>query len=338
MGVAAGADLGVPRVSSGSACLDGAAPCGHTSRVKVSDYDDRLRAAMFAYVNRLAPTDHDVVTSAQLQAFEFEGKRISLLQPMRGIRVVAGLPAALSIRTTYRSDPSQLPYDDSVGEDGYYRYKWRGTERDAFDNKALRQALELQKPLLWFVGVRSGVFLPLPVWLVGEEPNNHQFVVALDDIMREQWAGPGMLEHPADLALRRRYAEVTVKQRLHQPVFRQRVLAAYRSQCAVCHLRHDELLDAAHIKEDSDGGQPIVPNGLAMCAIHHRAFDSNVLGITPAYEVQIRPDILEEHDGPTLRYALQGLHKAKLHVPTHKTARPSADLLEERFERFRAAS
>jgi putative restriction endonuclease len=42
-----------------------------------------------------------------------------------------------------------------------------------------------------------------------------------------------------------------------------------------------------------------VPNGMAMCAIHHRAFDSNVLGITPKYQIRIRPDVLE--NGTDLR-------------------------------------
>jgi predicted restriction endonuclease len=68
--------------------------------------------------------------------------------------------------------------------------------------------------------------------------------------------------HPADLALRRQYAQATVRRRLHQPVFRERVLLAYSLQCALCGLRHPELLDAAHIKEDSEGGQPVVPNGV----------------------------------------------------------------------------
>ena len=59
-----------------------------------------------------------------------------------------------------------------------------------------------------------------------------------------------------------------------------------------------ELLEAAHIREDSDGGEPIVPNGVAMCAIHHKAFDNAVLGIRPDYVIEIRQDILEEIDGP----------------------------------------
>jgi putative restriction endonuclease len=114
-------------------------------------------------------------------------------------------------------------------------------------------------------------------------------------------------------------------------------LRAYVSQCALCRLRHPELLDAAHIKEDSEGGEPVIPNGVAMCAIHHRAFDAQVLGVRPDYVIEIRSDVRDEHDGPTLRFALQGLHGESLSVPRQKDARPDTVLLEERYERFREA-
>ena len=302
------------------------------------DLDDRLRAAAFAYLERLRERHGDHISYRDLEAFQFEGRRVSLIQRMRGIRVVSGLDAALSVLTTYRARPEDRPYEDAEGPDGYLRYKWRGTDPEAFDNKALRTALALGKPLIWFVGVSTGMYLPLfPVWLVGEEPRKHQFVVALDEEMQRQWESANVY-HPVDLALRREYAQAIVHRRLHQRVFRERVLIAYSSQCALCRLRHPELLDAAHIKEDSEGGEPIVPNGVAMCAIHHRAFDAQVLGIRPDYVIQVRHDVLEEHDGPTLRHALQGLHGEALLVPSRRTARPAPDLLDERYERFRKAS
>ena len=83
---------------------------------------------------------------------------------------------------------------------------------------------------------------------------------------------------------------------------------------------------------------PYVHNGVAMCATHHRAFDADVLGIRPDYVVQVRDDVLEEHDGPTLRHTLQGVHGEKMQLPRQRGARPDPILLEERFERFRKAS
>ena len=311
--------------------LDG--PSRHTP-VMSQDFDEALRGAAFAYLDGLRSAKGEALSYRDLERFAFEGKRVSLIQRMRGIRVVAGQEAALSILTTYRARPEERPYEDAEGPDGYWRYKWRGTDPEGYDNVALRRAMELGKPLVWFVGVAQGIYTPIyPVWLVGEEPADHQFIVALDAEMRAQWENANLL-HPADLALRRQYAQTVVRQRLHQRMFRERVLIAYSSQCALCRLRHPELLDAAHIKEDSDGGEPIVPNGVAMCAIHHRAFDHQVMGIRPDYVVQVRKDVLDEKDGPTLLHAVQGLHGIELYVPARRASRPDPELLEERYERF----
>lgn len=304
--------------------------------MSLQDYDDELRASMFAFLDD-ATRIRNEVTQEQLMAFTFQDRRVSLLQHMRGIRVVSGLPAALTIRTTFRNNPEDLPYADEEGYDGYYRYKWQGTNPDARDNQALRNAHLEGKPLAWFVGIAPARFVPVyPVWLVGEEPSEHRFVLAFDDLTRDEFQLE-LLEHPVDLAARRAYALATVQRRLHQPVFRRRVLTAYRSACALCNLRHENLLDAAHIKEDSDGGEPVVPNGVAMCAIHHRAFDGNVIGIRPDCVIEVRTDVMEEQDGPTLRFALQGVNGVKLRRPTRKAAWPDVLLLEERYEGFRTA-
>lgn len=199
----------------------------HTPTVASGDLVERLRAAAFAYLHQLRARGGDRISYRDLEAFEFEGQRVPLIQRMRGIRVVSGLEAALSILTTYAARPQDRPYEDTEGPDGYWRYKWRGTDSEGYDNVALRRAMELGKPLVWFVGAASGVYVPIcPVWLVGEEPAEHQFVLALDEEMRAQWESATVF-HPADLALRRQYAQATVRRRLHQPVFRERVLLAY---------------------------------------------------------------------------------------------------------------
>ena len=96
-----------------------------------------------------------------------------------------------------------------------------------------------------------------------------------------------------------------------------------------------ELLDAAHIVGDAEGGEPVVPNGIAMCKIHHAAFDSQIFGIRPSdYVVQVKPRVLEESDGPTLRHALQEIHGSRLDVPRSRLARPDRDLLGARYETF----
>src|SRR3972149_4317920 len=140
-----------------AALSEGASP-GNTPPVRIVDEDDGLRAAAFAFLTNLTSRTGGIVQREDLRQFTFKGQRISLEQNMRGIRVVAGQPAALSILTTYRDRPEDRPYDDDIGRDGYPRYKWRGTDPDFSDNVALRTAMEGGEPLAWFVGVAPGLY------------------------------------------------------------------------------------------------------------------------------------------------------------------------------------
>jgi putative restriction endonuclease len=51
---------------------------------------------------------------------------------------------------------------------------------------------------------------------------------------------------------------------------------------------------------------------------------------------EVRADVLEEVDGPMLRYGLQEVHGVRIHLPRVAALRPSVDGLESRYERFRA--
>lgn len=306
-----------------------------TPAVRVSDEDDELRAAAFAFLRELSNRSGGIVTRHDLREFTYKGEPISLEQHMRGIRHLAGYPAALSILTTFSEHPEDRPYEDDIGEDGYPRYEWQRASATAADNVAVREAMRLGKPVAWFRGVAPRLYEAIfPVWIVDEEPALEQFVLALDEAMSASWQRDVFLSQP-DLIRRREYALRVVKDRLHQPEFRRLVLNAYEQQCSLCRPRHPELLDAAHIREDSQGGEPIVTNGIAMCAIHHRAFGSQVLGIRPDHVIEVRSDVRKEHDGPTLQHALQGVHGETLVLPRRREAWPDPTLLEERYVRFR---
>jgi len=300
-----------------------------------AETDGRLRAAAFAYLNELAAKGYPLVRQDDLTPFRFEGSPLRLMATQQGIWKPRQLQAALSFRTVFASDPSQRPYDDEEGPDGFIRYKWRGTDPDHPDNRALRQAMTLALPLIWFQGVASGVYFPIyPVWLADEEPHAQQFVVSLSEEalrVRHDLLGE-------DPELVRSYAERVVKARLHQPLFRQRVLLAYQNQCSICRLRHTRLLDAAHVLADAEGGQPVVTNGIAMCKIHHAAYDADIFGINPRYQVGVRPDVMKELDGPTLRYTLQEIDGQRIQLPTRRAAHPNPELLEVRWQRFQEAS
>jgi len=275
--------------------------------------------------------DGQTFTRDDLSAFEFEGERVALMDHQRGIRKPAKLRAALSIRTTFTPEGQAPPYEDRVGPDGFPRYKYQGVDPLNYDNVAVRQALVLHLPLIWFVGVARGRYLPVyPVWVIGEEVDRLQFTVALD---RAEPLPSASDYHES--SVERRYVERLTKQRLHQPVFRAQVLEAYDNRCAICRLRHVPLLDAAHILPDSHpNGLAVVPNGLSLCKIHHAAFDQNLIGVRPDLIVEIHPRIRGESDGPMLLHGLQEMHGTSLSVPTRVNARPDQERLAERYKEF----
>lgn len=219
-----------------------------------------------------------------------------------------------------------------MGADGFLRYRYRGTDPRHRDNVGLRRAGLEGLPLVYFHGVGIGRYwAQWPVFIHHDDPSSLTFTVAFED---PQLLRPDLTTDVIDEA-RRAYVTRLALRRLHQAAFRQRVLTAYRTSCAVCRLRHGELLDAAHILPDGHPrGLPVVHNGLAMCKLHHAAFDTNILGVRPDATIEVREDVLEEIDGPMLLHGLQGHHGARLLLPRRPADHPSPDHLEERFAQF----
>jgi putative restriction endonuclease len=300
-----------------------------------SDRDVALRRAAMAWLTVRTNDGLDSIHSEELRDFTFEGERVPLVDLQRGIRKPAFLETALSIRTVYRPEGATRPYEDSEGPDGFIRYKWRGDDGDHAENRALRAAMRLRLPLIWFFGVGPGLYQPIfPVYFLAEEPEQQQFVVGYEGMSATVSSG-SLVEEQL-----RRYIIRETKQRVHQPVFRATVMRAYETRCSVCSLRHGQLLDAAHIVPDShEHGIASVRNGIALCKIHHAAFDAKILGIRPDHVVQIRSDLLDEIDGPMLQYGLKERHNEPLMVlPVSRHEHPDPVLLEMEYELFRTAS
>jgi putative restriction endonuclease len=250
-------------------------------------------------------------------------------------------PAALALVTAPPKTRRDAPYEDGYDEATQtFTYHYRRPLSDsaqarmsaAADNRALVAAYELGVPLIYFNGIAPGQYMAIaPIYLTRNDPGTEtvEFQVALPAVDAVPLATAG-----DDIA--RRYATREAHYRLHQQRFRHNVLRAYSTRCAVCKLREVPLLQAAHIVEDRDplGGATVV-NGIALCAIHHLAYDRNLLGIDPAGVVHIASRLLEEIDGPMLRVGLQGFHRARIDLPRRSQDRPDPDRLELRFERFR---
>jgi len=295
------------------------------------DSDLQVRVAAFNWLSEQVNSYSDVLPRKLLEnGFEFQGHRISLVAP-QGIFKPQILDLPLSITTAPKG-----PYNDYFGKDNFLIYRYRGTDPYHRDNVGLRKVFELKRPLVYFHGIVPGKYLSVwPVYIIGDDMSNLTFKVAVDDISAIEIAPKVSRQIEDNTYAKRSYLTATVKVRLHQRSFREKVLDAYRSQCAFCRLRHRELLDAAHIIPDNlPESEPTVNNGLALCKLHHAAFDSFMLGVTPDYIIRVRNDILEEEDGPVLQHGLKGLNYSSLILPTSQTLWPNQDALAWRYEKF----
>lgn len=85
--------------------------------------------------------------------------------------------------------------------------------------------------------------------------------------------------------LARRVQLVEIMRAFRDARFRPLVLQAYGNRCAICGTAL-KLVDAAHIVPVSDPrGDDQVTNGLALCRLHHAAYDTGLLGVRSDYRV-----------------------------------------------------
>lgn len=305
--------------------------------------DAQLRHAAFDHVNRLAAVNGNVLTSGDLAAgFTIAGQRIPLMNPQRGIYKPQQMTGLLSIKTVFPRQGGRVWYDDQrdaqrqiYAGDDVIEYAFMGTNPNAAENRWLRDAMERQLPIIYFLGISPGRYQPiLPTFIVGWHPERLRVQLAFGAILG---ASPDIA--PATTA-ERRYALRAVKARLHQASFRDAVLAAYNGRCAISHLPEPRLLDAAHIIVDADTelGQPVVTNGLPLSKIHHAAFDAHLIGIDPDFRIHVSERLLEIHDGPFLELGLKSIRGGQIALPRRSADRPDRDRLALRFEQFKSAS
>ncbi len=291
--------------------------------------DEFLRLACFNALDRLRSRFGDdlPLRGGLDRKFTFDGDQVPFLNRMKGIHRAARQrgPAALSVMTSAKS-----PYGaDEESENGFW-YAYRGGEHGDRDNSALRAAVQLQVPVAYFRSFVPGWYTALyPVYLDQDDPYARRVHLTV---------GAMRLGEPVQVAeVERAYTVRETRVRLHQGRFRAVVLPAYADQSANCRLKERRLLDAAHIRADATvDATASVTNGLSLCTIHHRAYDQDLVGVDPDYNVHVARRLLDDDDGPMLEL-LKTFHGGRLELPRRELARPDRELLAERFERFAAA-
>lgn len=121
------------------------------------------------------------------------------------------------------------------------------------------------------------------------------------------------LDEPRRIALR------SVRQRVRDVRFRDRVLAAYSHLCAICGMQLD-LVEAAHIVPVADSRSIDHPrNGLALCVLHHRAFDNALVTIQSDFHVALNLQEIERlratRKGEGETAFMDMIRKSPIHLP-----------------------
>lgn len=133
---------------------------------------------------------------------------------------------------------------------------------------------------------------------------------------------------PADLSV---VASTQEQTRRRDPAFREKVLLAYQYRCGVC--GHDLRLgrqtiglEAAHIKWFQAKGPDVVPNGIALCSLHHKIFDLGAFTILPAGYQMIFSQHLNGNDESAGR--ILAYHGASLILPLSREYLPQPEYLD----------
>jgi putative restriction endonuclease len=304
------------------------------------DRDTAIRLAAFEKVQSLV-TRNGVISTPDFKAgFEFEGHRVPLINPQRGIFKPRQMRFLLSIRTVFPRAGAKIWYDDQrevhrqiFESDEAVDYAFMGQDPEAADNVWLREAYENQIPIIYFLGIAPGRYQAMiPTFISGWDASALRARIVFGVPDQDELTAPQTMPE-------RRYALRAVKQRLHQASFREAVITAYDGRCAISGLPEQRLLDAAHIISDKHEklGQPIVPNGLPLSKIHHAAFDAHLIGIDPDFGLHVSERLLGQRDGPMLE-GLKQLNGGQLHAPLRERDAPDRDRLAMRFEKFKAAA
>lgn len=271
-------------------------------------------------------TLRDFPTRAQLRNLDLPVRTPHLVDRQKGIWNPSWLIATLSVLTVLNG-----PYEDREIADGLWEYHYRagGTEGD---NRKLQRAADLEVDVIYFREIEPGRYEPhYPVRIVQNDPIARRVLLARKDLDRIVWTDDeGSVTHSL-----RSWATREVKVRLHQRKFRELVIAAYDTRCAICDLPLEPLLDAAHIDADSSvDGEPVIDNGLALCKLHHYAYDTNLIGITPGRTIHVAQRILQMSGPAMLDHGIKAFDRRRLTIPVTPRLQPAESRLARRWKEF----
>jgi putative restriction endonuclease len=123
--------------------------------------------------------------------------------------------------------------------------------------------------------------------------------------------------------------------RLGQQAFKAVVLDAYQRQCAITGTHIPPVLQAAHVRPVTEGGEQRLDNGLLLRSDVHTIFDRGYLGVDPKYRLVVSSRLREEFGNGEQFYAKAG---QVIGLPARRADQPNREFLEWHLEEVFKAS
>ncbi len=117
--------------------------------------------------------------------------------------------------------------------------------------------------------------------------------------------------------------------RLGQQAFKAVVLDAYQRQCAITGTHIPPVLQAAHVRPVTEGGEHRLDNGLLLRSDVHTIFDRGYLGVDPKYRLVVSSRLREEFGNGEQFYAQAG---QVIGLPARRADQPNREFLEWHLE------
>ncbi|MBZ9613177.1 HNH endonuclease [Rheinheimera maricola] len=140
------------------------------------------------------------------------------------------------------------------------------------------------------------------------------FAIAMAQAEKEFGAEQGIAQSNIAEKSTSKLAEVTV--RIGQQFFRNAVLSAYNQRCCISGLASPKLLVASHIVPWSqDEANRLNPhNGLALSALHDKAFDLGIITVDGDYRVVVSSQVTDATDAFFMS-AIASFHGKRIALP-----------------------
>src|SRR6218665_1962026 len=200
---------------------------------------DALRLAAFERVRQLEQVyGDDIPWQAIAGGFECAGERVLLANKAVGIFKPKQMQhGALSIKTTKPRMGRVNIYADAEEADGTFVYSLQGDDPSNHFNRSLHECCEDRLPIIYFHAVAEGVYKAIfPCFVESIDTQTMTCRVSVGASISLGSRPYAMAEDDEFQRIERRYALRETKVRLHQAEFRECVLSAYGSRCAMTSL------------------------------------------------------------------------------------------------------